>query len=63
MNFNNSLACSLDNQTEEIKFRKLFVFLSEFDINSLIEWKQKRNFVKSGLEEIIQTLKSIDKLK
>jgi hypothetical protein len=62
LEFDNILACVLDNQTDEFKFKELFRFLRDFDNKAVFEWCNKRNFPVS-LDHIVATLKDIGKLK
>lgn len=61
VNFNNPLACALDNQKDKTKFVELWRFIADFDHDALWEWLKKRSFSKN-LEHVVETLTSIDVL-
>jgi hypothetical protein len=62
LEFDNVLACALDNQSDKTKFIELWRFLFDFDYSAIAEWCNVRNF-KPYLEHIIQTLTDVDVLK
>ena len=61
MDFDNALACELDNQTSITKFIELWRFIADFNHDALYEWLNKMNYSKN-LEHVVETLQSLNKL-
>lgn len=60
--WDNILACALDNERDEIRFRNLFNFMDKCYPTALQEYITVRNFHGMSLYFIVNTLKQIEVL-